>query len=84
MKDFMPFMEKSKEVKEVSRNCKIGHIVNDFPIISKREAFFQGLGYDRMKHNNSILLFSRSLHNRLDLQKKLGYKVNTDENAVQL
>jgi hypothetical protein len=32
----MPFMEKSAEVKSISRNCKIGHIVNDFPILSKR------------------------------------------------
>ncbi len=68
MKDFMPFMEHSREVKEISRNCKIGHIVNKFPILSKREAFFQGIGYDRMQHDSTILLYSRSLHNRADLQ----------------
>lgn len=37
-----------------------------------------------MEHNNTILLYSRSLHNRKDLQEKLGYKVETNSNAVQL
>jgi len=68
MKDFMPFMVHSKEVKTIARNNKIGHVISDFPILSQREAFFQGMGYDRVGHNKTILLCSRSLHNRKDLQ----------------
>lgn len=37
-----------------------------------------------MEHNNTIILYSRSLHNRPDLQEKYDYKVVTDLNAVQL
>lgn len=80
----MPFMIKSEQVKQLSRNCKIGHVVNDFPILSKREAFFQGIGYDRIQHDNSIFFYTRSIHNRKDLQNKLKYQVEPDRNAVQL
>lgn len=33
---FVPFMEFSKEEKTLSRNAKIGHVVNNLPFISKR------------------------------------------------
>ena len=61
-------MEHSKQEKIVSRNCRIGHSINNFPILSKREAFFQGIGYDRMDHNKTVILYSRSLNDRPDLQ----------------
>ena len=64
----MPFMENSKEVKALSRNNKIGYITSNFPILAKRQLVFQGLGYDRLAHNSTFLMFSRSLFNRKDLQ----------------
>ena len=57
---FVPFMEFSKEEKTLGRNSKIGHCINNFPIISKREVFFLGVGYDRLEHNNTVLLYTRS------------------------
>ena len=69
MKKWMPFMESSSLEKIVSRNCRIGHCINNFPILAKRESFFQGIGYDRMEHNNTVFMYTRSLNSRLDLQK---------------
>ena len=37
-----------------------------------------------MDHNDSIFMFTRSLHDRKDLQELLGYKVKETKNAVQL
>lgn len=65
----MPFMEYSKLVKDVSRNSKIGHCINNFPIIDKRESYFQGLGYDRLDFNNTVFLCTRSIHNNPQLLK---------------
>lgn len=41
-------MESSKELKVCARNAKIGHCMNNLPLIAKREAFFFGIGYDRL------------------------------------
>ena len=73
MQEFMPFMAESRTEKIISRNNKLGYCVNDFPILAKREAFFQGVGYDRMNHNQTILLYSRTLDSRPDLQKLFDY-----------
>lgn len=55
---FVPFMKSSKELKVCARNAKIGHCINDFPLLSKREAFFFGIGYDRLDHNGSIFIYT--------------------------
>ena len=84
MKDFMPFMEYSKLEKVVSRNCRVAHCINNFPLITKRQSFFQGIGYNRMNHNKSIFMYTRSLHERKDLQELLGYQVKESKNTIQL
>lgn len=63
-KKFIPFLVFSKEVKTLGRNSKIGHVISDFPFLSRREAFFQGAGYDRLDTNDTIFVFTRSIHNR--------------------
>lgn len=73
MKKLMPFMKVSRTEKVLGRNSRIGYSVNDFPILDKREAFYQGIGYDRVSHNGTIFAFSRTLHNRPDLQKLFNY-----------
>ena len=84
MKEFMPFMAESRTEKLIARNNKIGYSMNDFPILAKREAFFQGIGYDRMDHNQTILLYSRTLHSRPDLQELFDYEVKATPGAIQL
>jgi hypothetical protein len=64
MKKFMPFMKISRTEKMLGRNSRLGYAVNEFPILDKREAFFQGIGYDRLSENGTIFLYSRTLHNR--------------------
>ena len=53
---------------------KIGNFIVDIPVLSSREAFFQGIGYDRLKTNGTIFLYTRSIHNRPDLLKDLNYR----------
>jgi hypothetical protein len=80
----MPFMETSKLEKIVARNCRIGHAVNNIPLLAKRESFFQGIGYDRISHNGTFFLYSRSLNGRDELQRELGYVVKESKGAIQL
>lgn len=68
----------------LGRNNRIGYSLNDFPVLSQRQAFFQAIGYDRMEHNSTIFSFSRTLHDRPDLQKQFGYKVQETPGAIQL
>ena len=51
-KDYTPFLEISREEKEVARNCRIGYTLNHIPFFTKRESFFQGVGYSRLNHKN--------------------------------
>ena len=67
-KHFMPFMKVSRQEKIVARNCRIGYTENHIPILSVREAFFQGIGYNRLNYDNTVFLCTRSIHNRPDLQ----------------
>lgn len=69
----IPMVEYSKEEKVVARNMKIGNFVVDVPILSSREAFYQGVGYDRLSTNGTIFLYIRSIHNKPDLLKELNY-----------
>lgn len=83
-KKWIPFVVESKLEKQIDRNSIIGHVVNDFPIISKREAFFQGTGYDRLNFNDTIFIFSRSIHSRPDLLELYDYKPKPKKNSVML
>lgn len=67
-KKFIPFLEISRQEKIINRNCRIGYAVSGVPLLTKREAFFQGLAYDRLQENGTVFMYTRSLHDREDLQ----------------
>ena len=71
-------------MKIVGRNNRLCHSMNKFPFLNVREAHFQGIGYDRMKHNKTVLVFSRSIHTRPDILKRYNHKVTLVPNSVQL
>ena len=77
-------MKVSREEKKVSRNCRIGFTENHIPFFSVREAFFQGIAYNRLKKDGSLFLYTRSIHNRQDLQEKLNYKCLENPKNIQL
>lgn len=66
--DFLPFCKKAYLVKDCGRNSKVGYAVLDFPVISKREAFFQGSAYNRLNHTKEIVFYCRSIHDKPHLQ----------------
>ena len=72
--ELIPGIKESKEVAYLTRNRRLGYSLFDFPVINYREAFFLGSGYDRLNHNDSILMFNQSIHNRPDLCQKLNYQ----------
>ncbi len=82
--DFIPFNKVSRQEKIFSRNCRIGYNLNNYPFIAKREAFFQGIGYNRLDDTNELFLFTRSIHNNPDLQRYLGYQAVVNKEYVQL
>lgn len=83
-KDFIPFVKVSQTEKEVARNCRIGYSQNHIPFLSVRETFFQGIGYNRLEKDGTLFLYTRSIHNREDLQKQYGYRCNIHNEYVQL
>jgi len=52
---------------------KIGNFILDIPILASREAFYQGVGYDRLMTNGTVLLYIRSIHNEPSLLQELNY-----------
>lgn len=82
--NYVPFVKVSRQEREVARNSRIGYTQMHFPILTVREAFFEGIGYNRLYHDNSLFLFTRSIHNRKDLQEKLNYHCNINEDYIQL
>jgi hypothetical protein len=83
-KKFIPFMEVSRLEKVVSRNCRVGYSLSNLPLLTRREAFFQGMGYNRLHANNTLFLFTRSIHNRPDIQTHLDHQVEPNPSYVQL
>ena len=70
----IPDIIESREEKYFAKNHKIGYSKFDFPILSIREAVYEGVGYNRLNHNKTIFIYSQYLQNPQDLCKKLDYK----------
>ena len=49
-----------------------------------RESYFQGIGYNRLDHDGTLFMFTRSIENREDLQEEMGYTPVVNPDAVQL
>lgn len=44
----------------------------------------QGIGYNRLHKDKTLFLYTRSIHNRPELQEKLGYKCEVNGEYIQL
>ena len=58
--NYVPFVFLSEEVKSLARNRKAGYTKTYIPIITDRECYFTAVGYDRIKTNGSLFLFTES------------------------
>lgn len=84
-KDYTPFLEVSRQEKEVARNCRIGYTLNHMPLFTKRESFFQGIGYSRLNTpSKELFLFTRSIHDKPNIQDLLQFPVNINPQYIQL
>lgn len=45
------------------------------PLITDRYTYFYAVGYDRISVTNSIFLYSKTITDDLEFQKKVDYKV---------
>jgi len=80
----IPTITNSKEEKYVDRNHKLGYCVFDFPILSQREAFFEGIGFNRLNHNGTIFMYCQSINDRPEYCSKLDYKPIPNPKFVQI
>ena len=49
-----------------------------------REAVFEGVGYNRLEHNNTIFIYSQSIHNRQDICRRLDFSPTLNPSYVQI
>jgi hypothetical protein len=57
-------IKESREEKYFALNHKIGYCLYDMPILSCRETYYEGIGYSRLNHNNTIFSYSQSISNQ--------------------
>lgn len=74
-KDYVPFVEEAIMVKEIRKATKIGYVCIDVPMISKRECYFYGVGFNLLEETGSIPLISKSIHNDVEFCKKICFDV---------
>lgn len=84
MGSYIPFTYDSKELKVISRNEKIGTSKIYIPCLTDRETYFYAAGYDRMKKNGSIFLFSKTINEDLVYQEKYQFKVPEKSDYIRL
>lgn len=82
--NYVPFCYDSKEEKVVSRNEKIGSSKIYIPLLTDRETYFYAAGYDRVKHNGTVFLYSKTINTDQVYQEKYQYKVPEKSNYVRL
>ena len=62
----------------------MGYAVLNLPFIARREAYFQGAAYFRFKKNKDIFLYTRSIHDKPELQKLFGIEAPLNKDYVPL
>ena len=72
---YVPFCYDCQAKKIVSRNSRIGMTKIYIPLITDRYTYFYAVGYDRISVTNSIFLYSKTITDDLEFQKKVDYKV---------
>ena len=78
---FIPFCKVSKNLRNLARNAKISYAKFNLPILSNREGFFVGYGYDRWEYNGTILISIRTIDEDIDFLKKYGLKIEKSKNV---
>ena len=82
--EVFPYCESSTLLRNPSRNSKIGHVVMNFPLITRRQAYFQGSAYFRFNHSKDIFVYTRSIHDKPHLQQYLNIKAPLNDDYVPL
>jgi len=83
-KEYLPFMDEGRMVKEIRRATKVGYALMDVPLISKRECYYYGVGYNLLHEYGSIPLVSKTIHSDPVFLKKLGIEVPASSKHVKL
>lgn len=63
MKDFVPFVASSIMMKRLNKMSWAGYAKMNLPVITDRETYFYGEGFDRLDYNGTILLLSKTIQN---------------------
>lgn len=84
MGEMNPDVKECREDKKLDRNHKIGYCLYDIPILALREVAYEGVGYNRLNHNGTILLYSQSIHNNPDICRRWDYTPRMNKDYVQI
>ncbi|KAL4461803.1 hypothetical protein ABPG72_017067 [Tetrahymena utriculariae] len=83
-KDYVPFVEEGKLVKDIRRASKVGYACMDVPMVSKRECYFYGTGYNLLDEIGSIPLVSKSIHSDPEFCRKIDLQIPQQTKYVRL
>ena len=73
-----PFAYGTKEIREISRNKRIGVTKIDVPLLNDRQAYFYAAAYDRLESHNSIFFFSKTVSKDYEFQKRHNLSFQLD------
>jgi len=81
---WLPYCTKSWEIGSYHRaNKSVKESYSFPPPLSERETYANGYGIDRLDRNGSVLLISRSVHDRPELAKKYGLDIPEKTKCVR-
>jgi hypothetical protein len=53
-------------------------------MVAKREAYFHGTAYFRLKHHNQMFVYIQSIHDKPELQRAFGVETPMKKDYVPL
>lgn len=83
-KDYVPFTKEGWLVKDIRKATKVGYALMDVPMVSKRECYFYGAGFNLLDEFGTIPLISKSIHSNEEFCKKLGVNIPKETKHVRL
>ena len=84
MPEFVPFIERSNNIKIVHKARKVAYSFLNFPVISNRETYFYAEGFDRLEENGTMVLMSKSIHDDTEFKSWLGVNFPEATDNVRL
>lgn len=84
MNEFVPYIDHTNLIKKYTKARKYQYSKLNFPVITDREVYFYGEGFDRLDENGTITLISKSVNNDEEFKQKYGITIPTTSQYIRL